>query len=144
MRVVVDANLLVAQVLPLDYSAPARARLEGWVRTGVDLFAPSLWSYEFISALRKYVAQGQLTSGEAQEICTRLPLLAIQDVPPSPDLHQRALLWAERLGQFVAYDGAYLAAAEHLAAEFWTADRKLIEGLRGLKVDWAHHISQAD
>ena len=36
----------------------------------------------------------------------------IQDVPATLELQQRALTWAERLGRWKTYDGAYLAAAE--------------------------------
>jgi predicted nucleic acid-binding protein len=41
------------------------------------------------------------------------------------------------LGQSKAYDGAYLAVAETLRAEFWTADRALVQRVG---VDWVRGL----
>ena len=80
MPVVVDANLLLALVLPLPYS--------DHVMLGLDS-------------------------------------LPVRSVPTDPDLRRSALSWAERLGQFAAYDSFYVALAERLGCEVWTADRRL-------------------
>ena len=41
-------------------------------------------------------------------------------------LHVEAVLLARRLGLKAAYDAHYLAWAERTGAEFWTADRRLV------------------
>ncbi len=42
----------------------------------------------------------------------------------SPDLHRRAMELAQELGQGAAYDSHYLALAEILDCEMWTADER--------------------
>ncbi len=142
MKVVVDANVLVALSVSVSYSQAASARLKIWLEGGVALFAPSFWSYEAVSAIRKFVAKGELTQEQALGAVSRLLSLGVREVEPSWELHQKALDWAQRLDHFVAYDGAYLAVAEHLEAAFWTADRPLVEKARELDVDWIHLIGE--
>ena len=93
----------------MDYSERAAMEMNRWLERGVDLFAPCLWSYEAVSSLRKFVAAGKLSRDESHAALDFLLTFEVQDVAPSPDLHRRALFWAERLQDFVAYDSAYLA-----------------------------------
>ena len=48
--------------------------------------------------------------------------------------------WAERIGQSKVYDSQYLALAESIAADFWTADQRLYHSLQGLGVTWVHSL----
>jgi predicted nucleic acid-binding protein len=45
----------------------------------------------------------------------------------SPALLRHALRLADRLALSAAYDAQYLAVAEHLDAELWTADKRLAQ-----------------
>jgi predicted nucleic acid-binding protein len=56
--------------------------------------------------------------------------------------HQATLGWAERLGHSKTYDSAYLAVAEALQAEFWTADRRLEQSARRAGASWVHSIME--
>lgn len=141
MRIVVDANILVALAVPTDYSAQASEKFATWLQADVSLFAPALWSYEAVSAIRKFVAAGLLGSSESLAAVTQILQFDVQDVSATEELHRKALDWAERLKVPVAYDPAYLAVAEHLDAAFWTADNKLYKKVRALGVDWIHDIS---
>lgn len=125
MNVVLDANLIAALVLPLPYSEAAAARILEWKRRGTALGAPALWSYEVGTVLRRAVAAGILPAERLDFALEQLWRINIRSVLDSQDLQRRALAWAERLGQSKAYGGAYLAAAEALGAEFWTADQGL-------------------
>ena len=80
MRIVVDANIVLAQALDLRYSSPARSRFADWVRLQVPLFAPTLCHYEAASALRKLVATSHLSSATATAIAARLFDLGIRHV----------------------------------------------------------------
>jgi len=142
VRVVADANLLVALFVQLEYSPQARATFQDWTWQGIDVFAPQLWTYEAVSTLRKLTALGRLTAGEAQEALDEFGRLEVQAVDQSPELGRRTLAWAERLNQVVAYDAAYFAVAEALDADFWTADRKLARNARSLGVDWVHSVQE--
>ena len=61
-------------------------------------------------------------------------------MPATLELHQQALIWAEYLGQSKTYASAYLAAAEVLHADFWTADHRLARFAHQAGVTWVHSI----
>lgn len=143
MTIVVDSNVLVALVIPLDYSEHAAEKMDGWLTVDADLVSPALWSYEAVSALRKYVASGKLTGEEAEDAVFDLLDLGIRDVMATGELHHKALIWAERLNDFVAYDPAYLALAETLGVAFWTADSKLVRKVKTLGIDWVYDITES-
>jgi predicted nucleic acid-binding protein len=128
-------------VIPVEYSGHALEKIEIWLSTDVELVAPALWSYEAVSAIRKYVFAGSLTQEEASAAIVYLSEIGVRVVEPTLDLHLAALKWAEHLKDFVAYDPAYIAVAEQSNTDFWTADAKLVTKTRALGIDWIHHIS---
>jgi predicted nucleic acid-binding protein len=142
MRIVLDANVVAALVLPLPYSDQATQRMIGWQGTGTGLFAPTLLEYELVTVLRKALVTGMITADEASLATKDLMDLNIEAVPPTLSLHESALRWADRLDQSVAYDAQYLALAEHLGAEFWTADQRLVNKARQVGATWAHWIAE--
>jgi predicted nucleic acid-binding protein len=113
MSVVIDANLVAAMVLPLPYSEQATHKITTWKRSEVGLLAPLLLEYEVVAVLRKAVAAGWLTTGTAVEALQSIAALNIHYTPPTLELHEQALHWAERLGHSKTYDAQYLALAEH-------------------------------
>jgi predicted nucleic acid-binding protein len=141
MSQVVDANLSVALVLPTPYSAKAQVLGERWSAEAVDVFAPDLWAYEITSALRKAMSITSMPFLEAEAHLQTLMRLGVQLVPPTLELDRLALQWAEHLGQAVAYDAHYVALAERLGCELWTADRRLA-GSAGAEVSWVHWIDE--
>jgi predicted nucleic acid-binding protein len=140
MSQVVDANLAVALVLATPYSVQAQALWERWSTEAVQVYAPDLWAYEVTSALRKAMSLTGMPLSEAETYLETLARLGVQLVPPTPELDRLALRWAGRLGQTVAYDAHYLALAEMLGCDFWTADRRLAAAAG---VSWVHWIGQA-
>ncbi len=139
-RRVVDANICVSLVLSLPYSAKAQTLLQGWLRSGDELMVPTLWEYEVVSAVRRAAFRKAIPPDEAAQALQVIFDLEPTVVPPTLDLHTRTLTWAARLNQASAYDAHYLAVAEALNAEFWTADERLYSRAQQLGLDWVQVV----
>ena len=140
MNIVIDANITVALFVNLPYSAQVERLFRLWRREAAELFAPALWPAEVISALRKVVTAGQMGSDDARLALASLKRFPIQVIIPDAALMDSSLIWAERLDQTVAYDAQYIALAESLAAEFWTADQRLLRSIQRLNVNWTQWV----
>lgn len=138
--VLIDANLSLALVLPLPYSQKAESRIDSWFAQGRRLLVPLLWEYEIASALRKAEWLGVVPAQRVADCLHELWALRFERIPPSPELHARAIQWSRRLGQSKAYDGQYLASAEVVDGELWTADGPLAEQARRLGVQWVYSV----
>jgi len=141
MNVVLDANLIASLVIPLPYSEPATTRILNWKRQGVVFVAPSLWSYEVSTVLRKAVMADYLPAEQLDFALGQIWQINIQSVPATLALDQQAHAWAERLGQAKIYDSAYLAVAEAFHTEFWTADQRLARSAKQAGANWVYSIS---
>ncbi len=85
--------------------------------------------YELTSALSKGVPFGALTEGKAEHALQLLRDLGVQLVPPDRAQVDRAFIWTRRLNRAAAYDSFYLALAEELGSDLWTADRRLVNAV---------------
>jgi predicted nucleic acid-binding protein len=104
--------------------------------------APRLWMSETTSAIRFLLSQKHITSGEAEQALRTVFGLQLEIIDEDEELGLRALELADKLGQSKAYDAIYLALAEKLDAEFWTADERLANRCRkDLNLSWAHSIA---
>lgn len=140
MSVVIDANIAIALAIALPYSTPATQQMKVWQDDGADLFAPMLWGYEVVTVMRKTVVAKIISPDDASKALDLIFALNIQLIPLTSQLYQVTFAWADRLNQSQAYDAAYLAVAEQLGAEFWTADKRLADRAKQLKVSWVHII----
>ena len=122
---VVDASFAVRLIVPDPQREVFRALTEHWLEQGYELLAPTLWAYETTSALCKSTFFGLLTEEEAESALAVLAELPVQLVPPDSTQTYRAFAWTRRLNRAAAYDSFYLALAESLGCELWTADRRL-------------------
>ena len=114
--------------------------MEGWRRDSARLCAPLLWEYELATAVCKAVALGMFDQQQATAAMESLLGLQVERVSPDLAMHTAALFWADKLGQVVAYDAQYLALAERLGADFWTADRRLSRRAGEAGANWVHCI----
>lgn len=142
MMIVIDANIVLALRLPITYSELATEKFTKWKTLEIELHAPLLLQYEVTSVLRKIVVSGWITTEQAIQSVDSMMDLGIEFAPPSMELHKRALLWAERLGQSKSYDAQYLALAEFIQANFWTADKRLVHAARQRAINWVHWIGE--
>jgi predicted nucleic acid-binding protein len=138
--VVVDANLAVYSVLKTPHSLVASQVMGQMAHRGCQLFAPGLWWYEVTSVIHHYRFAGLISDLTAY---TALALLTVELGFQQVDVPVRSAFdWAMRLRQQAAYDGFYLAAAEQLGAELWTADQALANNARQLGASWVHWMGE--
>jgi predicted nucleic acid-binding protein len=125
-RVCVDINIALKLVLPEVDSAKAQTQWAHWVETGTEIVAPPLFLIEGTSVLCTQVHRGLITQDESQLLLRALQAQQVELLYPE-HLHERALTLALRFRQPQAYDAHYLALAETLECEFWTADARLYQ-----------------
>jgi predicted nucleic acid-binding protein len=123
-------------LLPGSLQPTLQAQMNAWQGKETPLFVPTLWRYEVRSTLAKSVHFLQLTAETANMLLDLALDLDISVVAPEESLCKNALRWTYRLKRASAYDSFYLALAESLNAEFWTADRKLANAV---DKDWIHY-----
>ena len=129
LPVCVDANIVVALVTTETQSEKALALWAEWMRGGVQVVAPALLRYEVTSALRRKVVRGAMSLQDARRALEETLALDIELLDPS-ELSPRALDLAARFNRPAAYDAHYLALAEMMEGEFWTADERLYNAVR--------------
>jgi predicted nucleic acid-binding protein len=140
---VIDAGLYLVMVVPHPYRKQALTFWRRWINQRKPLYAPYLWVAEVVSGLRRAVWEGVITTNEAKHALKRMLALPIQYVPDT-ELADGALKWARVLGQKRAYDAFYVALAEQIDAELWSADRKLVNGLHQQGATWAHWVGEIE
>lgn len=121
--VVVDASVVIKWLVEEEDSDTAHALLESWIGSDVARVAPYLMPFEVANALHRMVVRGDLTVGDGTRLITELLELELE-LRQSEELHVRALELASELRQGAAYDAHYLALAEALGCELWTADER--------------------
>ena len=133
----VDANLVIRLVAdPADESI--QRLWEGWDADRRQLAAPTLLYYEVANALYRYQTLGFIEPASVRlafEAALALPLRLYGEA----DLHWRSLELAECLSLPAAYGAHYLALAEFLGGEFWTADRRLARAVQAA-LPWVHLV----
>ena len=121
--VVVDASLACKWLVKEIHTAEANALGRLWNSQGTRIAAPYLMPVEVTNVLHQRVRRGELTLEAATQRLESLITSGLELHQP-PRLYGRALALASQLGQGAAYDAHYLALAEALGCELWTADEK--------------------
>ena len=121
--VVVDASLAFKWLVEEVDSEKAESLVEVWNDRGIQTIAPYFMSAEVTNILRQRVRRGEMRLEEGLRLIEKLLSSGIE-LYHSLDIHRRALELASELGQGAAYDAHYLALAEILDCEMWTADER--------------------
>ena len=127
--VVIDASVVLKLLLPEEGSEAVRSLWGRWVSQAVEVVAPFLLAYEVPSVLRNKVFRGELPpeAGEAASAAFRTQEISLLH----PDgMDERTWELAKQGNLPTCYDAAYLALAELMEAELWTADRRFATALR--------------
>ena len=118
-------------LLEEEDSQEARRLSERWSSTGIQPAAPRLLMYEIANTLHLKVRRGQTPIEEALKALTDLIAFEIELIDIQ-SIHERAIKLATQLSQGAVYDSHYLALAEHLDCEFWTADLAFARASAGI------------
>ncbi len=128
--VCLDASFVVRMLVgPEPLAQKAEALWQQWLQEDVLLVAPALLPFEVTNALYRYVHAGHLPLALVQNLLAAALALDLR-LFMDPELHQAALQTAHRLKLPATYDAHYVALAQRLGAELWTADQRLARALR--------------
>lgn len=142
--IVIDANLGASAILTIKGMENVPLLFAKWVKEKRNLFAPEWWRSEVVTIFRKYTFHKLITPRQAHQAIDDLEYLEVIMFPVDSLLCHKAFDWAEKLGHSKIYDLIYLALAESMNAEFWTADQRLINSARTLKVSWVKWIGDSE
>ena len=122
-HVVVDASLAVKWLVQEERSEEARATARSWESQGIRMVAPAFMPVEVTNALYRRVIGNEMTVEEAAGLVGILLASGLELRQP-PHLYGKALALASELQQGAVYDAHYLALADTLNCELWTADER--------------------
>ncbi len=122
---VVDASVVVDLVDPaVPAGAPPRLLIDKLVAQGADLAAPSLLWLEASNVLLTGIRRGRWDGRAADSAFALIAQMPIRSADVLAD-RERAFELARRYDNWPVYDMVYVALAERLGTEFYTADEQL-------------------
>lgn len=137
---VVDASVVIKRLIPEDYSEQARALFTDSLQTRQPLFAPPLLPSEVTNVLYQRTRRqaNTISVSDADQALTLFLRLPIRLEAPQ-DLYPRAMAFARAHGLRATYDSVYVALAQILGVDVWTADERLVRDL-GVNAPWVRWI----
>lgn len=139
-QVCVDASLALKLVLNEPDSLQARTLWASWVENSLEIVAPTILPYEVTSVIRNNVYRRILTSEEGVNAFHTIHAQSVRLLYPT-GLHQRAWELAIQYNRPTTHDTHYLALAEMLGCELWTADERLYNAVKG-KLVWVRWLGE--
>ena len=138
--VVVDTSIVIKWVLNEPDSAMALALLTKWSSNGTAIYAPALLIYELTNALYQHMRKNDETLDEAKQALVDAFLIDLElDSSLDIALSMRAMEFAHQHKLPATYDPHYLALAERENCEYWTADKRLWNAVKG-KLHWVRWL----
>jgi predicted nucleic acid-binding protein len=136
--VCLDSGIVLKFVLPEADSQQAKALWQSIITSRQQPVAPLLFPFEVTSVLRKRTYRGDI--GENYSLPALRQILSLQiQLTTFNDIHEQAWQIATHFNRPAAYDAHYLALAEHLSCEFWTADKRLSNAVNE-KLPWVRWL----
>lgn len=132
----VDASVAAKWIFTEELAEPAEALYLRAITAGERIVAPPLLPIEITNIIRQRMRRSKepeqvpLSLSEAATALRLFLSFPVELTMPS-ELHRRALELSDTCGLPAVYDAHYLALAQMLDCEFWTADQKFVNALEG-------------
>jgi predicted nucleic acid-binding protein len=127
--VCVDASFIVRFLTDVTPDSIYQQKWDEWVTQEYTIVAPTLMVYEICNAFHRAVIAQQITPNEGEELLERAVNLGVRFYGDA-QLHQQAFRMAQSYSLPATYDAHYLALAERLSIELWTADKRLFNAVK--------------
>lgn len=133
----VDASIVIRLVMfPGD---PILEIWNSWADQGSRLIAPTLLYYEVVNGIYQYRKHNQIDDTLMDNALTTVLTLPI-NIIGATEIHLRAAQLAAQIGLPATYDAHYLALAERMAVDLWTADKRLVKTCQEHGLKWVNLI----
>ncbi len=123
--VCVDASFAIKLLVDEPDSEDAFVQWETWVKNGTMIYAPRLFVWECANAVRRAVVQDRLPATEAVDALQRLTGIDVDLVNVEDDVVRVYRNFVAKYDMPAVYDATYLAVADMLGCDLWTADKRL-------------------
>ncbi len=138
--VVVDTSVALKWVIDEDDTDKAVALLSRWFVAKTTVLAPILLVYELTNAIYQHIRKGEMDLDDAGKALDSALLMFLElDSPGDSSQNRRAMELAHRYTLPATYDPHYLALAERESCEYWTADARLWNAVKG-KLPWVRWL----
>jgi predicted nucleic acid-binding protein len=127
--IAVDASVSVMIVIPEPFSPQAIALFRDAQLAQDRLAAPYVLPIEVTNAIRRHMRRADLTIAAARHVLDRFLVQPI-DLLISHELHRQALRLAA-MYSLGGHDAHYVALAQLLDCELWTADERILRATSG-------------
>jgi len=128
LKICVDASIVLKLFINEPLTEKVNILWERWALERVEKVVPSFFTVEIISALRRLGKRKLITpliEERAIEIFLEDLLPSLEICELNPQLLRKAWKIAKELDLMHIYDSVYIALAEEIECDFWTADYKL-------------------
>ena len=109
------------------------------MQSEANIVAPTLLYYEVTNGLYRYQKASALPLEVVEKALAAALALPIELVS-NKELHARAKDAAAMYNLSATYDAHYLALAQWLEVDLWTADMRLVNSLKPHKLTWVKSI----
>jgi len=138
--VVVDASLALKWVISEQDTDKAEHLLNRWVNAGTKISVPALFVYEITNIIYRKTVTRELILDEALLVLTKMFSMGVSvDFSSHEYISTQAMMQAHRFSLPAAYDAHYLALSMNKDCEFWTADKRLWNAVKG-KLTWVRWL----
>lgn len=124
----VDASFIIRLIVSSDNNNSYNIKWQEWHSSNTVIVAPTLIMYEVSHGIYRYQKAGQMTQDEAESLLDSALNLGIRFYGDA-NLHQEAFKIASLYNLSATYDAHYLALAQRLQVELWTADKRLFNAV---------------